>query len=101
MRDKRLPFDPKCDFVYLRPLKVGGEDVAAGKLVDRRVVMDRRLRQMYDKRLIDYAPGQSPALPRARPLTTGPTVPEGTLQPPAEKKRVVRRLRSLPRFRAA
>jgi hypothetical protein len=68
---KRLLFDPRYQFVVTPPygrtsLSVGGAALQAGTKFDPSLVDGRRLRQMYDARLISVAPGHAP-LPAASP----------------------------------
>ena len=63
-RNHRPPFDPRYDFVVTPPagraaLAVGGRTLEAGARFDKASVTQRRLRQMYESRLIALAPGQA------------------------------------------
>lgn len=104
-RNARLPFDPKCEFVWLKGTKVNGVVVAVGDPVDKGAFSERRLRQLYaaDRNgvpegsgVIAYAPGQKPAQPALRPVTRGPlsaTRDADTAASPVKKtgiKRLVR-----------
>lgn len=94
-RSVRQPFDPLCDFVYLRPTRVNGVAAAAGDPVVKAALTARRLRQMYDVRMIAYAAGQSPRKPPPRPRAVGPTdlLHPGEAHPPEQvgRRRVVAR----------
>lgn len=75
---KRPMFDPRYRFVVTPPagrstLAVGGRALAAGVAFDKTWVDARRLRQMYDARLISVAPGHEPLpAPPRRPRAIGP-----------------------------
>lgn len=81
---RRPPFDPDCEFVWLKATKVNGRPVTVGDPVDKAAFTPRRLRQLYgaDNQgrpegagMIAYAPGQSPRQPRRGPnrAAVGPT----------------------------
>lgn len=88
---RRPPFDRRYDFVALREMRLSGKLVPAETPIDKTLVEPRRLRQMYDVRLIELAPGQK-TLPRAaRPRAVGTTRLPGEPEPPAPARGVVRR----------
>ena len=96
-RNHRPPFDPRCEFVHSRSGSVGGLHVIAGEQVEKSDITDRRLRQMYDARMIQYAPGQVPGPPPKKPLAVGPTDLRnpGVATPPEKKApRRIARVRS-------
>lgn len=101
-RNHRPPFDPRCEFTYSRSMQVGGGPVTAGGKVDKAALDPRRLRQMYDARRVQYAPGQRPGRPAPKPLSVGPTDMKnpGVAHPP-EKKVVQRVTRAVSRRAAA
>jgi hypothetical protein len=102
-RSSRPTFDPAGEFVVTaraggKPLPLGGVKMLSGEQVDKSKVDARRLRLMYEQRLIQYAPGCGPGAPAPRPLAVGPTDLEnpGVASPPARsKKRAVPRRRLL------
>lgn len=55
-RLNREPFSPDAQFVCLKPFVMGGVAYVAGSVVDTAEVELRRLRQMYEARIIDPAP---------------------------------------------
>ncbi|MDO8614624.1 MAG: hypothetical protein Q7T33_02670 [Dehalococcoidia bacterium] len=91
--------DARLEFVVTPPagrtsLSVGGALLLAGEQLDKRRVDARRLRQMYEARLIALAPGST--LPAARksekgPLAIGPTALPGEAQPARAARGVPRR----------
>lgn len=71
---------PDCQFVVTAPagttsLSIGGAVLRSGQPFDRALVSARRLRQMYDARLISVAPGSSLGPP-------GPAQAPAASQPP-------------------
>lgn len=70
---KQAYVDATCDFVAVRNFKIAGAIVSAGQPFDKSMVDARRLRQLYNQRLITLAPGASPATPARRPRAVGPT----------------------------
>jgi hypothetical protein len=65
----RKTFDPERDFTVRRPVTVGGQKFAPGDAFDKTLVTRRRLRQLYDQRIIHFrgdAPGQRLVPERAR-----------------------------------
>lgn len=78
--------DPRCLFVVTPPagrasLSVAGRAFAFGEVIDKSLVDARRLRQMYEARVISLAPGCALPATAARPRAVGPT---GPVAPPAE-----------------
>lgn len=59
----REPFNRHRDFVLSRPLTIQGASLGIGDPVDKSKLTDRRLRQLYDTRMIDYAPGSTASKP--------------------------------------
>lgn len=55
----RTTFNPERDFVVRRPLTVAGQLLARGDPFPKTAVPLRRLRQLYDQRVIHY-PGETP-----------------------------------------
>ncbi len=51
----RETFDPDRDFVLTRALPVAGRSFGSGEVLDKGLVTFRRLRQMYDARLIKFS----------------------------------------------
>lgn len=51
-REVRPQFDPGADFYVTRPFKAGGKVYAVDELFDKSLVEARRLRQMYDQRML-------------------------------------------------
>ncbi len=100
-RNHRPPFDPRCEFAYSRSMQVGGAAVLAGEQVSRGAIAPRRLRLMYEGRLIQYAPGQKPGKPAPRLLAVGPTDMKhpGEAHPPGKK--IARRIARAVSRRAA
>lgn len=89
---KRPPFDPRYAFVVTptagrRDITVSGARLAAGAVLDKNTVDGRRLRQMYEARLISVAPGHAPlpAQPRRLRRAVGPgaAVPPPVVAAPA------------------
>lgn len=70
---RRPEFDPRCEFVTLRELKVSGVTVPAGEPFDKTLVDLRRLKLLYEGRSLAYAEGSFPAKPARKPLAIGPT----------------------------
>lgn len=76
----RPPFDARHEFVVTPPagraaLSVGGAVILAGQRLDKGLVSARRLRQMYDARVLAVAPGSvlpGPARVGPRPGAIGP-----------------------------
>lgn len=104
---------PDCEFVATPPagrasISVGGVVLQAGQRLDRAGVDPRRLRQMYENRLIAVAPGSKlvRAQRAARPGAIGPSelprmdlsAPEEVSAAPAERAAPSR---SVPRRRAS
>jgi hypothetical protein len=52
----RQRFDPRRDYVVARPRKVLGTALEVGQPVDRELISDRRLRQMYEQGHVTLAP---------------------------------------------
>ena len=79
MARPRPAFDPRHEFVVTPPggqatLAVGGVSFGHGDPMDRSLVSARRLRQMYDARLIAIAPGSKlKAARKPKPGAVGPT----------------------------
>lgn len=78
--------DPRCLFVATPPagrasLPVAGRAFAFGEAIDKSLVDARRLRQMYEARVISLAPGCALPVAAPRPRAVGPT---GPVAPPAE-----------------
>jgi hypothetical protein len=51
----RKTFDPSLDFVVRRRVTLGGRIMEPGEAVDKTVMNLRRLRQLYDQRVIIFA----------------------------------------------
>lgn len=49
-RFSRPPFDREQDFITTRAFLVGGRQFSPGEQFDKSLVVERRLRQMYDTR---------------------------------------------------
>lgn len=49
-------FDWRRDFVAIRPVQINGQKLAPGQAFDKNMVDERRLRQLYDRHDIGYAP---------------------------------------------
>lgn len=73
MRFFRERFDPRREFVLVRNLKVNTQRYTTGTPVDRSWFTDRRLRQLYDQRVIGYAVTTS-VVPRPPRVATTPPV---------------------------
>lgn len=76
----RKAFDPERDFIVRRKVTCGGEKFVPGDVFDKTLLPTRRLRQLYDQRVIMFSgdkPGQK-IVRRKRPLADddviGPTV---------------------------
>ncbi len=52
----REPFDRERDFVTSRSLPVSGRVFTPGERFDKTLVTDRRLRQMYEQRILNVEP---------------------------------------------
>jgi hypothetical protein len=52
----RAPFDRGNDFFAVRSFKLNGCEIAPGSLFDKTLVTTRRLRQMYDARMLTQKP---------------------------------------------
>jgi hypothetical protein len=63
----REPFDPGKTFVVCRPVRLGGRPLAVGAVFPRDRVELRRLRQLYDSRMLGY-PGET-GRQRVRPTS--------------------------------
>jgi len=63
----RKTFDPSLDFIVRRRTTLGGRTLEPGEAVDKTVMNLRRLRQLYDQRVIIFA-GDTPGayIPPAR-----------------------------------
>lgn len=59
-RHYREPFDRDRNFVMSRPLPVAGQSFGPGDPFDKTLVNTRRLRQMYEQRLIQFAVEEQP-----------------------------------------
>lgn len=99
-RHVRLPFDPQCDFVYLRTQRVSGQLVDGGAPVTKADFTPRRLKQMYDARHIGYAAGQKPSEKPRRRSAVGPEGPQMAAGGEAEPPKVKRGIPRLRRFAA-
>lgn len=93
---------PHVEFVITPPagrasISVGGVVLLAGQRLDKRLVDARRLRQMYEGRLIAVAPGSVlPVVREKRPLAIGrdaPSLQEPPVEPAASPPRGVSRRR--------
>ena len=102
----RPPFDARHEFVVTptagrESISVGGALLLAGQRFDKRLVDARRLRQMYEARLLAVASDSVlPIERKKRPLAIGPV--DTTLeQPPiaepvsTQRPRVISRKRSI------
>lgn len=91
--------DDRLEFVVTPPagrvaLAVGGSMLLAGQRFDKALVDVRRLRQMYEGRLIALAPGQTPLAPvLSKPRAIGPAEDSSVPAPGAEQspRGVIRR----------
>jgi hypothetical protein len=63
MAEPRL-FNPESKFKAMRPFTMGGRQYGHDESVDVRGIETRRLRQMFDMRLIDTDKGDAPPPPR-------------------------------------
>lgn len=54
IRQYRDAFDPAQTFIIRRPLRLNGEDLQPGKPFDKTRVPLRRLRQLFDQRMLSY-----------------------------------------------
>lgn len=91
----RTTFNPERDFVVRRPLTVAGRLLARGDPFPKTAIPLRRLRQLYDQRVIHY-PGETPgARIDKRPTGLGAAIaaamagfsqaePEPEPEPPAD-----------------
>lgn len=107
--------DPNCKFLVTPAagrltLSVGGLELPTGTLLDKGKLTPRRLRQMYDARLIALAPGSTLPVGRGpRPRAIGPVdstlsakeMLEGTQRPRSGVLRRVPRRRAISGRRAA
>ena len=57
-RQFRDSFDPAQDFIVKRPIRLSGEDLKPGSVFDKTRVPLRRLRQLFDSKLLAY-PGET------------------------------------------
>lgn len=46
------PFDPDAEYVARKDIRIRNEPVRAGTPIDRTTLSDRRLRQLYDARMV-------------------------------------------------
>jgi len=63
----REPFDPEKTFVVFRGMKIAGKPLRVGDTFPRHAVPLRRLRQLYDSRMLGY-PGET-GRQRVRPTS--------------------------------
>lgn len=61
-------FDRGRDFVAVRGFRVNGQQVLPGERFDTSLVTVRRLRQMYDTRLIEFSKTGQPEVTPAQPM---------------------------------
>lgn len=66
-RLQREPFVADAQFACTRPFVMAGVAYKSGDVVDTATVEARRLRQMYEARMIDPMPRKLPALLKAAP----------------------------------
>lgn len=71
-RSHRPAFDASCIYIAARDLVISGRAVLAGATVAPPQVSPRRLRQMYELRLVNLALGSQPVV-RPRPRAVGQT----------------------------
>lgn len=92
-RHHRLPFDASCEFVASRAMRINGAAHAIGDAIDKTEIDLRRLSLMYEQRLIQYAPGETPTQAPAKPCAVGPTdfvYPDHVNRPPPSRTRASR-----------
>ena len=58
-RFNREPFNPQAQFACVKPFVMAGVAYDLGQVVDTTAVETRRLRQMYEARMIDALPLQA------------------------------------------
>lgn len=51
-------FDPGVRFVAVRDLLIAGAEIKTGGIIPRRKLTERRLRQLFNARRIEAAPGK-------------------------------------------
>jgi hypothetical protein len=73
-RNTRPRFDREQDFIVVRSMLAAGKNFAAGDPFDKALVPERRLRQMYDLRILDQV---APPPRRRRFLRREVTAQEG------------------------
>lgn len=70
-RYNRLPYSPGATFRCVRSFVMSGTAYSMGDVVDTSGIEDRRLRQMYDARMIEPLPEGTPAPKKpAAPVAT-------------------------------
>lgn len=99
-RNFRPPFIPDRDFVASRSLPVNGRKLGPGAPFPRNEVSPRRLRQLFDRRCIQYAPGSEPTAAdlkelKKRSAKPGAIGPQDLKRPGAEGQPGNRRARRL------
>lgn len=66
-RHQRAPFSPGAEFTCLRPFVMSGVSYSMGDTLDKAGIEHRRLRQMFEARMIEVAPADAPAPPVRQP----------------------------------
>lgn len=79
-RFNREPFSPQAQFTCVKPFVMAGVSYDLGQVVDTTAVEARRLRQMYEARMIDAVPLQVAAQVASR-AAEGPGEPRATPGP--------------------
>lgn len=70
----RVPFDPHATYTVAKTLLLNGKLINAGDVFDKTLVNTRRLRQMYEQRMLQIVDDPQ-ALPQADEVTI-PTKPD-------------------------
>lgn len=85
-RYNREPFNPEAQFACVKPFVMSGVAYQLGEIVDTGTIEARRLRQMYEARMIEVAKDKTPALlkPAVKPVAK-------TAPPPAAERRAEHR----------
>ncbi len=85
----RAPFSPQSQFRCVKPFVMSGKEYRHGDVVATRGIEVRRLRQMFDMRMIDAAMPETE--PMSRPIATAAAPPPP--QPQATEARTGTKLR--------
>lgn len=87
-RFNREPFNPESDFACVKPFVMAGVSYQPGQIVETGTVEPRRLRQMYEARMIDaVAREKTAALLKRQPVAQAPA----PATPPAAGRRAEHR----------